>query len=123
MSNKGASYRFRSDVRLFLLAKGLDARAARELKVSERLRGAHPGHILGMEPWVITTHSRQEIDLSTDMNALKSDAFLAKSEWYATVNRRKSHDVDDAYVTMPLFVFARILKGELPTQQPGIQDA
>lgn len=112
-SNKGTSYRFRNEVLVYLNGKGFDVNRPRELRsIGQFLDDPFYGDILGLDPWVLETHSRKTYDMSGDLDAAAKEARRAGTDLYATVIDRRGRSVEQSYVVMPLQVFSRMLQRE-----------
>ena len=112
-SNKGITYAFRNEVLLYLNGKGLDVNRPPELKsIGQFIDDPFYGDVLGLDPWVLETHSRKTYDMSGDLDAAAREARQAGTDLYATVIDRRGRSIEQSYVVMPLQVFTRVLRRE-----------
>ena len=110
-SNRSRNLAFRNEVILFLRDCGhttADSRSeTKGLPFAER-QARDTGDIVGL-PWVLGVRCQQVIDLSGSIDEAATEAERAAVGEYASIQRRKGHPTEDAYVTMPLKVFSRVL--------------
>lgn len=116
VSNREAGIRFRNEVVLYLQANGVPARDPFEGKRLSELVGDPECYsdVAGVEPWVIDIRTGRGLELSSGLADARRSALATGSEWYATVQARRGHALAETYVTLPLHVFARILRDEAP---------
>lgn len=112
-ANKSRTLAFRDSVVLALNERGLGDAARPSLPEhlsAVQRQAADRGEILGL-PWVIHVHRQRTMDLSGSQDMVRDRAASQGRELYATVHHRKGHSVEDAYVVLPVSVFARALAG------------
>jgi hypothetical protein len=101
-------------VLLFLHERGLiTAKAPHEHKLpsDERLAARNHGDIVGL-PWTIDVHNQRTIELSTSQDEVARKAKDIGTDRYASIQKRKGHDIEQSYVTMPLGVFVSVLTSD-----------
>lgn len=111
LANKARTLAFRDSVVLALHEHGVDAARRPELDLSlsgARRQAVDRGAVEGL-PWTINVHRQQTMDLSGSLDKVRERAVTDGSERYACIHHRKGHGVADAYVVMPLTVFARTI--------------
>lgn len=75
------------------------------------LRGVHDeGDIKGLPQWCLELKAERQYDLAGYMAEAEREAAVGRKRWYAAVVKRRYKSVADAYVVMPLHVFADFLK-------------
>jgi Holliday junction resolvase len=72
------------------------------------------GDIAGVSGWVLEAKATRTLDLAGAMTEAKREAVNAGTARYAAVLKRRSHPVSDAYVVLPLSVFAELVRGGQP---------
>lgn len=110
-SNKQRSLAFRNEVLLYLLRQGLSQADTRPegRGLSEHERWANDtGDIVGLS-WAIGVRNQRDLDLGTAMAEIEREADRAGKELFASIQRRKGHPIESAYVTMPLSAFVAVL--------------
>lgn len=111
MSNKSASYRFRSEVLLALHAAGFQAahKAAEPKGVPHGDRRPHSS-ILGVPGLSIRTRNRQGLDLSGAVAEVQRAALAEGNDHFVSVQHAKGQDsVQDAYATTTLRCFLDLI--------------
>ena len=124
MSSRDAGLRFKREVLLYLLVKGLRVADPMDSKthLSELVGPGNLSDIAGLEPWVVDVRCYQsEARLSTALNDAVASARAAGSDWPVLVMNRRGHPLEDAYAVLPLNVLVRIFQGEAPkpSQSPS----
>jgi hypothetical protein len=72
------------------------------------------GDIAGVSGWVLEAKATRTLDLAGAMTEAKREAVNAGTARYAAVLKRRSHPVSDAYVVLPLHLFADLLRERQP---------
>lgn len=67
------------------------------------------GDIAGIDGWVLEAKNERRIELAQYMEEAKREAANADARFYAAVVKRRRKPVNEAYVVMPLSVFADVL--------------
>lgn len=81
------------------------------------LRGVRDtGDIAGIIGWVLELKNCREMDLAGWMTEAQKEAMNDGSWRHAVIHKRRSKGVRDAYVTLPLWVFADLLADDEPTE-------
>lgn len=117
MSSRDAGIRFKREVLLYLLLKGLRVADPLDGKthLSELVGPANLSDIAGLEPWVIDVRTYQsEARLSTAINDAVASARAAGSDWPCLIMNRRGHPLENAYAVVPLNVLVRIFQGDAP---------
>ncbi len=117
VTNRRAGDQFRNEVLLYLHQQCLvDARRpASSNRLSDLVGGeAAKTDVAGLEPWVIDVRTAQTIDLSGALDHAKRCASWAGSDWYVSIQSRRTREVDEAYCVLPLNIMARLFRGEVP---------
>ena len=68
-----------------------------------------PCDITGL-PFALAVRCTATLDLSGALNEAKAWAEASGTTAYAAIHRRKGYPVDSAYVTLPLCLFADVLR-------------
>jgi len=67
------------------------------------------GNLIGL-PWTLAVRNQQNLNLSAAVDEVADEAALNGTQLFASIQRRHgSADTVDAYVTMPLHVFVKVL--------------
>lgn len=108
---KARTIAFRDSVVLYLHEAGIADARRPELgsDLSGRERIAHDrGEVHGLR-WTVNVVRQKTLDLSGSLDRVRDRAAHESSDLYALVAHRRSHPASDAYVVMPLSVFARVV--------------
>lgn len=106
--NKSRSLAFRDAVVLALNEAGVTAARRPELTgaASPALRLMLDSGAIDCDPWTLHVHRQRTHDFSASLDAVASRAEAEGRSLFASIHHRKSHLVEEAYVVMPLSVFA-----------------
>lgn len=69
------------------------------------------GDLTGIPGFTIEAKNHQKITLATFVDETAREAHNAGTPWYATIIKRRSRPPADAYVVMPLHIFADLIGG------------
>lgn len=69
----------------------------------------------GYTDWVLEAKATKSIDLAGALNEASREAANAKAPYYAAVIKRRNHMVDSAYVVVPLWLWATLVRTEEST--------
>lgn len=105
--------RFERLVADFLVDEGFMA-ADRKVKTGARDKG----DIAGIPDWTIETKDLAKVDLAGLVDEATVEAANARTTWFAGIQKRRRKNVRDAYVVMPLWLFARLLRRLLAIPDP-----
>jgi len=114
---KAGTVAFRNDLLLFLRDAGFSsaAKPAEPPGLTVMQQVARETGVIDGLPWTLSAHRQQNLDLSGAQDAVRARAEAEHSELWATIHHRKNHSLDQAYVVMPVVVFARVLAGLRPS--------
>jgi hypothetical protein len=76
------------------------------------------GDVTGIPGWTFELKDLGAINLSQLINEAIIEAANAGTQWFAGIQKRRGKNVRDAYVVMPLWLFARLLKQLLGMEAP-----
>lgn len=111
LASKARTLAFRDSVVLALNEHGVEEAKrpalAQDLSAVER-QASDRGEISGL-PWLLHVHRQQTMDFSGTLDRVRERAHSRGFDLYAVIHHRKGHSVHDAYVVVPLSVFARVL--------------
>jgi hypothetical protein len=68
------------------------------------------GDIAGVLGWTLEAKNAQALDLSGALTEAHFEAQHAGTRWYAAILKRRRRPTGDAYVVMPLHLFADLLR-------------
>lgn len=113
---KARTIAFRDSVILYFHEAGIAGAHRPELDAD--LNGRHRithdrGEIHGLG-WTVNVARQKTLDLSGSLDRVRDRATQESSDRYAFVAHRRGHPVSDAYVVMPLSVFAGVGVTGLP---------
>jgi hypothetical protein len=111
-SNKARNYAFRLEVIMALRAAGYTS-AFRPEEPKNVAPGMH-GDVLGVPGCTIAVRNQRDLALAEAMNEVEREATAEGNDLYVSVQHRRAHPVEQAYATMPLHVFIRLLTHVLP---------
>lgn len=95
---------FERDVVAFLNAHGFPHAERRAL------RGINDaGDIAGVIGWCLELKNHREMDLGTWATEAQKESIAARCHRWAVVHKRRGKGVRDAYVTLPLWLFASMV--------------
>jgi hypothetical protein len=109
--------RFERLVADYLAGEGFHA-ADRRIKTGARDKG----DITGIPDWTLETKDLKTIDLAGMVTEATVEAANAGTTWFAAIQKRRGKNVRDAYVVLPLWLFARLLKQLLGMDPPVCRD-
>jgi hypothetical protein len=112
-SNRSRSHHLTNEVIIYLrdAGFGLAHRRAERLRLPEAVRiAANHGDVMGIPGWTIAVRAHQNLDLSGSATEVAQEAARAGRELYVSIQPRKGHPLDEAYATMPLHVFVKVLQ-------------
>lgn len=119
-SNKSRALAFRDSVLVYLQQRGVTAARRPGLDhLPPARRMLHDNATIGVGPWLLCAHRQASMALA---ESLDHDGKLAATQAvtrYASVHHRRSHGIEDAYVTLPLHLFADLLHELQVTSQAG----
>jgi hypothetical protein len=110
VSHRDLSLSWRNTVILYLHQLGFAQATTVNGKLN--IHAWEPGNdssIAGLPAWTLVTRRESSLDLSGSINAAASRAAANGTDLYAVVLYRRGHEVDEAYVAMPLAQFAAVL--------------
>lgn len=108
-SHKDLTLNWRNSVILYLHQQGLTGATTANGKLNiHAWEVGNDSTIVGL-PWTLVTRREASIDLSGSVNAAADRAAVNGSDLYAAVLYRRGHEVEDAYVLLPLATFAATL--------------
>ena len=111
MGNKARSIAFRNEILLHFHARGFRSAARKKepkgMSLHELMK-VDRGDIVGL-PWTILARNQLTIDASAMQDLAKNAALDNGHELYAVIQSRRTRDVSESYVTLPLSVFTRVL--------------
>lgn len=113
---KARTIAFRDSVVLYLHEAGVTEarRPDPEVGWNGRDRYAHDrGEVHGL-PWALNVVRQKTLDLSGSLDRVQRRAGQESSDLYALIAYRRGHGVGEAYVVMPLSIFARVVPVHLP---------
>lgn len=113
---KASTIAFRDAVLLYLHEVGVGQACRPPLgdDPSGRDRITHDrGEVHGLG-WTVNVARQKTLDLSGSLDRARDRAAQESSDLYALVAHRRGHPVSDAYVVMPLSVFARVGVTDVP---------
>jgi hypothetical protein len=116
ISNKMRAYEWRERISLYLgISTGLPLARKPEprKRLSELVRdGLMCSDIQGVPNWLINARTEATRDLSVALDEAAREAAKDGAERYAVIWTRPQRQISEAYVLMPLSVFADILAAE-----------
>jgi hypothetical protein len=68
------------------------------------------GDIAGVIGWLFEIKALKQLDVAGAVDEAAKEAENAGSPWYAAIIKRRRKSVGDAYVVMPLSLFAELLR-------------
>jgi hypothetical protein len=108
-AGKRAGARFEQQVVDYLIGHGFPY-AERRVMGGTRDRG----DIAGVIGWTLEAKSEQRLDLAGAIGEAAVEAAHAETRWYATILKRRRRPIGDAYVVLPLHLFADLLREDQP---------
>lgn len=102
--NKVRGTRWESAIRDFLIARGRAAVERRSLYGNK-----DRGDFAGIPNWTVDAKDEAKISLATYMDECEVEAANAGTRFYAAIVKRRRQGVADAYVVMPLRVWADLI--------------
>lgn len=108
MSNpsKQRGTRFETDVVRYLNEQGVSCER-------RALQGAaDKGDIAGIRGWVLELKCHREMALGSWAKEAAVEAARDNAAQWAVIHKRRMHGIQDAFVTIPLSTFVKILKGD-----------
>jgi len=72
------------------------------------------GDIAGVPGWVLEVKAARQLNLAEALREAEVEAAHAGTVRFAAVLKRRSHPVSDAYVVLPLHLFADLLRERQP---------
>ena len=104
-ANKRAGARFEQAVADYLAEHGFPYAERRHV------RGAKDrGDLAGIPGWVCELKATRELDMAGAIDEAAKEADNAGTLWYAAILKRRRRPTADAYVVMPLWMFAALLR-------------
>jgi len=116
-SNRSRSHHLTNEVIIYFrdAGFGLAHRRAEKHYVTEAVRiSRDTGDVLGIPEWTIAVRAHQNLDMSGSATEVAQEAARAGRELYVSIQPRKGHPLDEAYCTLPLHVFAKLLQRLYP---------
>jgi hypothetical protein len=109
--------RFERLVADYLQAEGFLA-ADRRIKHGAKDKG----DITGIPDWTLELKDTEPMNFSALLNQAIIEAANAGTTFFAGIQKRRNKNVRDAYVVLPLWLFARVLKRLLGMDPPVCRD-
>jgi hypothetical protein len=104
-AGKRAGARFEQQVVDYLVQHGFPY-AERRVMGGSRDRG----DIAGVLGWTLEAKATRELDLASAVDETIKESQNAGTIWYAAILKRRRKPTADAYVVMPLYLFAELLR-------------
>jgi len=110
-ANKRAGARFEQQVADYLAAHGHPYAERRHVRGSR-----DRGDLSGIPGWVLELKATRELDVAGAVDEAAKEAGNAGTRWYAAILKRRRKPIAEAYVVLPLRLFAELLRedGETP---------
>jgi hypothetical protein len=84
------------------------------------LRGTHDaGDVAGVVGWVLEVKNCRTLDLGPWMNEAHQEAANDGASRYAVVHKRRQHSTPEAFVTLPLRLFAELVRDDAVSEVPS----
>jgi hypothetical protein len=68
------------------------------------------GDVAGLPDWAVEVKATRDIDLAGALNEAEREANNAGAIWYAAIIKRRNRNIGQAYVTMPLYLWAELVR-------------
>lgn len=72
------------------------------------------GDVAGIPAWTLELKATRQLDLAGALREAEVEAAHAGTSRYAAVLKRRMRPVGDAYVVVPLSIFAELIQGSQP---------
>jgi len=106
--NGRAGARFEQQVADYLAANGFPYAERRHTN------GAHDrGDIAGVIGWTLEAKALRDLDVAGAVDEAAKEAGNAGTRWYAAILKRRRKPTADAYVVLPLHLFAELIREDL----------
>ena len=112
MSNRSGQVAFLYEVVQWFQARGFaGVRPASYLRASSKPYSAQEaGDMFGLDGWTLKVKNQVTIDLSGSLNLARTEAARSGTDKYAVIQSRRDYLTGESYVTMPLSVFASMVR-------------
>ena len=114
MKRKGTA--FESAVVAYLREHGFPYAERRALRGSRDV-----GDVVGVVGWVLEIKNHRALDLGPWMNEAHAEAANDGVSRFAVIHKRRQHGTAEAFVTLPLRLFAELLRDESPATQRRLE--
>lgn len=108
-ANKAAAAQFRAECLLALHEHGFTAATRAPEKKGGPAFDRVRGDILGVADWTIATRNQRDLALAEAADEVEREALAEGSQFWVSIQARRSRPVLDSYATMPLHVLLNLL--------------
>lgn len=72
------------------------------------------GDIAGVPGWTLEAKAERTMDVAGALNESAKEAANAGTRWHAAILKRRRRSIADAYVVLPLYLFAELVREDQP---------